>query len=551
MSAARPPLAAPALVFLGFLLAAGAWLVPVNLKSLSPALLRSAGAGTPSLADFGRQLVESEKSGPAAIVLAAARQTGDPAAPRLAQDLERLTSRQPTFTPWGGWDPFLDPLFDLRAPTEKTASTPVMTTFITEQARARLRQYLGHSGSLGVQAVLRTRTVTRTAPFVPAAQPGGQPLDALILLTGLLYQGGHLSDPLQRELHNLAESALEQNDLGALGSFYGDLLALARRLDWAQLGELLRRTDSTRTVAAYAQLARAAPDQFALIYAAALFTDSSDRVAAYLLRFGKRGAEDLRLALTLGQGAVQQLVRREVPVNRSAGPALSAAAALVLAQPRLMLGLKYLGYFFGAFLLLRGLDRWIVSPGGLAETARTAPEIRTGFLAVFLAGLLVIASEPFLLNASASADFQPRLHLPVLVTSGAPPALPAAAPFHSMNTSTLITIGIFALLQVMMYFICLQKINQIAQESIPPLLKLRLMENEDNLFDCGLYVGMMGTAAALVLQVLGVIDPNLLAAYSSNLFGLLCVALVKIRHVRGFKRRLILENEALQAGAAA
>jgi len=56
-------------------------------------------------------------------------------------------------------------------------------------------------------------------------------------------------------------------------------------------------------------------------------------------------------------------------------------------------------------------------------------------------------------------------------------------------------------------------------------------------------VGMMGTAAALVLQVLGIISPNLLAAYSSNLFGLLCVAMVKIRHVRQFKKRLILEIE--------
>ena len=78
-----------------------------------------------------------------------------------------------------------------------------------------------------------------------------------------------------------------------------------------------------------------------------------------------------------------------------------------------------------------------------------------------------------------------------------------------------------------------------------PLQKLRLMENEENLFDSGLYVGMMGTAAALVLQVLGVIAPNLLAAYSSNLFGIVCVALVKIRHVRAFKRELILENESL------
>ena len=61
------------------------------------------------------------------------------------------------------------------------------------------------------------------------------------------------------------------------------------------------------------------------------------------------------------------------------------------------------------------------------------------------------------------------------------------------------------------------------------------MENEENLFDGGLYVGIGGTATALVLQVLGVIEPNLLAAYSSNLFGITCVALVKIRHVRPYK----------------
>ena len=52
-----------------------------------------------------------------------------------------------------------------------------------------------------------------------------------------------------------------------------------------------------------------------------------------------------------------------------------------------------------------------------------------------------------------------------------------------------------------------------------------------------------GTATALVLQVLGVIQPNLLAAYSSNLFGICCVALIKIRHVRPYKRRLILDGQ--------
>jgi hypothetical protein len=112
-----------------------------------------------------------------------------------------------------------------------------------------------------------------------------------------------------------------------------------------------------------------------------------------------------------------------------------------------------------------------------------------------------------------------------------------------METSTLVSIGVFAALQVGHVPGLPPQDPRDRDQDASPLLKLRLMENEENLFDSGLYVGMMGTAAALVLQVVGVIEPNLLAAYSSNLFGIICVALVKIRHVRGFKRRLILEGQ--------
>jgi hypothetical protein len=75
------------------------------------------------------------------------------------------------------------------------------------------------------------------------------------------------------------------------------------------------------------------------------------------------------------------------------------------------------------------------------------------------------------------------------------------------------------------------------------------MENEENLFDGGLYIGIGGTAAALVFQVLGLIQSNLLAAYSSNLFGIVCVALIKIRNVRPYKRLLILESQAVSMGS--
>jgi hypothetical protein len=527
-----------------------AWLLPVSLKSISGGLLRSAGEGTPSLSTYGRDLVDSEKIGPAVYLLNAAKSLHDPGAASLEQALADLSSRQPSLVAWGGWDPSLDPLFNLRQATAHTQSTPVMTFLIPEKARDAVRAYLSNSGSLGVQAVLKTRDIPSTGRFVPAARPGGQPLDALILLTGLLYQGEHLSPTLQRQVRALAETAAQKGELGDLEGFYLDLLTLGRRLDWIQLGELLHRTDNVQTVAEYAHLCRVAPDQLPFIYSAALMADSSDRVASYLIRYGKSGSEDLRLALSDGQGAVNLLLQREVPVNHAPGPAMGAAAALVLEHPQLMLAVKYAGYILGLFLLLRGLDLWIVAPAGKSPEG-ASQHMRAGVLAIVLSALLVAATEPFLLKAAPASEYRIHLVLPMLSNTATPTSTAQSSTTVTMETSTLVSIGIFAAIQVGMYLACLRKIREIENQDASPLLKLRLMENEENLFDSGLYVGMLGTAAALVLQVLGVIEPNLLAAYASNLFGIICVALVKIRHVRGFKRRLIIESQRTIAVTAA
>ena len=540
----RTPPAAPALLAVGLAIVVAAWLIPVSLKSISSGLLATAGRGTPSLAAFGRDLVDAEKIGPASFFLAAARGTDDPRAPALGRALDDFCKRQPSLVPWGGWDPFLDPLFNLRQPSGRAASTPVLTFFVPEKAREALRAYLSNSGSLGVQAVLRTREVPATGRFIPANRPGGQPLDAVILLAALLYQGEHLSPSLQREVRSLAEEAVARKDLGDLEDFYMNLLSLGRRFDWAQLSELLRTTKNVKTVGEYAHLARVAPDQMPFLYSAALLTGSADRVAVYLIDFGKAGGEDLRLALADGQGAVRLLLERQVPVNRSAVPALGAVGALVLEQPRLMLVIKYLGYFVGMFFVLRGLDRWIISPVDAPGGARQ--HARSGALAVVLSALLVVATEPFLLKAIPASEYRLQIGMPLLASALSPPVSAALKSPPTMQTSTLVSIAVFAALQVVMYFICLRKIADIEAGDMPPLLKLRLMENEENLFDSGLYVGMMGTAAALVLQVLGVIEPNLLAAYSSNLFGIICVAIVKIRHVRGYRRRLILLAQGSQ-----
>jgi hypothetical protein len=551
--AGSPPATSLALVVAGVVLLVGSWTLPVNLKSLSPVLLHEAGRGTPSLTDLGMQLVESEKPGPAALVLTAAQEVGDPNAPRLANALTAFGERQPDLVAWGGWDPVLEPLFNLKESAGRTESTPVLKFFIAEHARDSLRHYLAGSRSPGVLAVLQTREITRTARFVPATQPGGQPLDAVILLTALLYQGEHLSPSLQREIKRLADDAVRTHELGELEWTYLDLLALGRRLNWIQIGELLRMTNDAQTVNEFAHLAQVAPDQLPVIYAASLLTQSADSVEHYLLTYGKSGAEDLRFALGLGQGAVAQLLLRQVPVNHGLAAPLDFTATFSLLHPRLALLGKYLGYFLGAFLLLRGLDRWLFVPlrraARRAEEARVLPRIQSGVFALLIAFVIIITTEPFLLRAAPPSEYRVRIVIPMLANSATPAPPPSTSNHPTMDKSTIISIGVFALFQVVTYLFCLIKIGEIDRQDVPPALKLRLMENEENLFDSGLYVGMIGTATALVLQVLGVIEPNLLAAYSSNLFGIVCVAFVKIRHVRGYKRQLIMAAQRLAAPA--
>jgi hypothetical protein len=526
----------------GVLLMVVAWMVPVNLKSVTPAVLKEAGAGTPSVAVFGKQILDSEKLGPAQLVLAAAHLVDDPRWPELDRGIRDVATRRPEWMPWGGWDPFLDPLFNLKENTGRKESTPVLAFFIATKARQDLGAYLSHTRSLGVQAVLQTREIEKTSQFVPARNPGGQALDAVILLTALLYQGDHLSGSLQRELRNLAERAVAAKEMGDLETFYVDLLSLGKRLDWTQLCELLRTTGSVKTVGEYAHLARLAPDNLPLIYTAALFSDSADRVASYLIQFGKSGLEDLRYALSIGQGAVRQLMLVQMPVNRRSGPSLGFVTEAALLFPRVTLVAKYLGFLVGAFLLFRGLQsEFLSSRVGYESPIR----MQSSILALLAAGILVLSTEPFLLKAAPPSEFRLKLTIPILANSSdAKPQTPPSPVKPTMENKTIASIIFFAALQVCMYLVCLRKIREISRQPLTPLVKLRLMENEENLFDGGLYIGIGGTATALVLQVLGIVPANLLAAYSSNLFGITCVALVKIRHVRPFKRQLILDSQA-------
>ena len=102
---------------------------------------------------------------------------------------------------------------------------------------------------------------------------------------------------------------------------------------------------------------------------------------------------------------------------------------------------------------------------------------------------------------------------------------------------------IFFVLQASIYVFCRMKLAEIRRQTLPSRLKLRLLENEDNLFDAGLYFGFVGTVASLILVSIGIIKFSLMAAYSSTAFGIIFVSILKIFHVRPYRRRLILDAE--------
>jgi hypothetical protein len=113
----------------------------------------------------------------------------------------------------------------------------------------------------------------------------------------------------------------------------------------------------------------------------------------------------------------------------------------------------------------------------------------------------------------------------------------------NMNPTVLLTLLVFFVLQALIYVSCLVKLAEIRRQQVPPRIKLKLLENEDHLFDAGLYLGFVGTIISLIVFSLGLVKFSLMAAYSSTSFGIIFVVIFKIFHLRPARRKLLLEAE--------
>src|ERR1043166_9644854 len=160
-----------------------------------------------------------------------------------------------------------------------------------------------------------------------------------------------------------------------------------------------------------------------------------------------------------------------------------------------------------------------------------------GFLLVML-----LLSEPFLSQESQRMDFPIRLRLPTV--GSALPVGSTNSHVFFMNQMSLLTLLLFFVLQGLLYTACLVKLAEIRRQRVPARIKIKLLENEDHLFDAGLYLGFVGTIISLILVSLGVGKFSLMAAYPSTSFGIIFVSMFKIFHMLLSRRKLLLEAEA-------
>jgi hypothetical protein len=414
--------------------------------------------------------------------------------------------------------------------------------------------YLAATGSPAVQELLRARELTNTVLFSPSSSASGQAFDAAISVCGLLLAGNHLGPGLRDAVVERAAFARTRADAQPLEEILMDLMSLGQRLDWGQLTAFVSGIEDPPTLALLTVQARNAGAQLPALFASVVLSQEPDKVAGYVNDFSKSGLNDLSVSLHFGEGGVEELLRRHQRIYSSpvreqwaaSGPValfFRAGSDYALRAPWFALMVKWFFYISAGFLLAAaGHFAWPAAAEN--EEPLRAPGFLLARELLFASGFLVVVlllSEPFLAEEGQKAEFAFRLRLPIAGAVAA--SMTPSAKGTIMNPKSLFTLVLFFVLQALIYCACLVKLAEIRRQKLPARMQLKLLENEDHLFDAGLYLGFAGTIVSFILVALKFIEGSLMAAYSSTAFGVIFVSIFKIFKLRPVRRQLLLQAE--------
>ena len=554
-----------------FLLAGGmllcGLLVPMHLRAVDASVLERAGRPTPGVVERGLALADEKNLGAARMLLQVATTHGAVGRDRLAAAVQTLAGATPGNLLETG-EPLLQRLF---TGTAAKGPEPITDLVIRQENRIRVLEFLKASPRAEVRELVRCRTLTNTVFFPPATSTSGQAFDAALSLCGLLWQEGKLAAGLSNAVRLAVGQAKGDVRLPAgataptlpLEEILVDFMSLGQRLNWGQLEAFVGQVPDAGTLRHLAAVARRVDQKLPVLFAVVIVSGRPAEIASYLTHFGETGMPDLETTLSSGAGGLKELLTRNQRWYRSSfGRRLAgyapfdafawSAAGYAWLMPQLALAGKW-GFYLGAGFLLAMAGHF--SRPEISGLERPL-EVRGFHLArevLFALGFLVVTvmlSEPFLSDESQKVMLPFRLRLPI-VGNAAPAVLANATPLNIMNPSVL-TLLLFFVIQGFIYTACLLKLAEIRRQNVSARMKLKLLENEDHLFDAGLYIGFAGTIISLILISQGVIkQPSLMAAYSSTSFGIIFVVVFKIFNLRPLRRRYLLEAEPHSASPGA
>jgi len=440
-------------------------------------------------------------------------------------------------------DPYIEQILKLDPGLRDRMHSPVLVAWLPETHRQTLLEFLGESSNPAVKTLLQTRQLHYGRFFPPVYSASGQALDTVILGCAMLLQGGHIRGQLATELIQVARKAIETGHSERLERFYFGWFTLGKRLTWGQLAEWVNRVRSTEDLETFARWIREYPESWVEFYGLSLLLEDISLLDQYLSRFPENGAGYLsRLADFPESSAAAAVIQRQVPIKDPwsrqffRGTEPMALLSLAANQPGLALSLKIFSLCLGLFLVYTAWQSF--SQRNFGQGASATASLTTLFLA---GSLIFLLTEPLNWERPATADGE-------LLSMVSVPFLPTLTsqtnPPITMDEPTLMIIGGFLAMQLIIYFICLVRLFRILREKLPAKTKLALLENEENLFDAGLYLGLGGTVLSLILIAMKLYDASLMAAYSSTLLGILFVAILKIVHLRPAKGKLILEDNS-------
>ncbi len=437
------------------------------------------------------------------------------------------------------------------------ALTPFL---IHRDNREGVLKWLESSPLPSVQALLASRSVTNTVLFSPSRSAAGQAFDTAVSICGLLLNSGNLSEGMADHISTAARSAVRGEGSRQLEAILMDELSLGERFNWRQIVAFNNHIQDPQTLGILTDAARNAGRRWSVLFDALQVSQQPGLVARYLLNYNSTGLSDLEVAEQYGPRALNELLERgerlySSPLQERAATGPFAGyyhgmAGFALANPTGAMAVKWLLFLTGGFfaaLAGRGFWAWAVErPAPLSFRAQVARDV------LFASGVLLVAlllSEPFLALSSQKGELPFRVRLPGV--GGAIASQVTRVKQSTMNTqnttASLLTLLLFFILQALIYMACLSRLHETLRQNVSARVKLKLLENEEHLFDAGLYLGFVGTIICLILVSLGVLQFSLMAAYSSTSFGIIFVSILKIFKVRPARRRLLLEAEVENA----